>query len=170
MEIQARKMKKRFEEEELCRVGQVIQFRLSEYDRTKVDYHNLTAMIVDVKRHTRRGGQDMPLKNPKYRVATKKGYLDKWLDAPSFRTVMLLTASPMMADLDGVVDMYLDKLLHPTTIRKMARLHSLVPGGQGMKKCGCRGECSESRRCKCFRNNMFCTSRCHPRNIKCKNC
>ena len=40
-------------------------------------------------------------------------------------------------------------------------------GGQGFTKCNCAGNCS-SKRCKCFKSDLKCNSRCH-NSLSCKN-
>ena len=169
---QAEKMKRsvRARHDMELKVGHVVQYRLSEFDRTKVDYQNMTAMVVAVKSTTDRRGSKKPLKYPKYRIATRHGYLDKWLDVPCLGVVDLLTARPILANLEGVADMYRAGQLTGQKLRALARKSSLVPGGQGMIKCGCRTDRTLKNRCKCRRAGRLCGRRCHRGNTKCRNC
>ena len=170
LEMQANKMRRRANRlHEDLRVGEVVQFGLSDFDRTKIDYRNLTAMVVEVRTNYMKRGNKRPLVRPKYRIATKEGYLDRWLDRECLRGVDTLTAEPSMASLERVVDLYEDNRLRPLRMRGIARAVSLVKGGQGMRRCNCEGDCSR-RNCSCKRGNVLCNSRCHKGNRKCKNC
>ena len=53
------------------------------------------------------------------------------------------------AGLEGVVDRYHSGLLPEATQRSLARAGSLVPGGQGMRRCDCQGKC-DTKRCACM--------------------
>ena len=169
MQKQAKEMRKRARKHHGdLQVGEVVQYGLSDFDRTRVDYKNLTAMVVEVRRHYKKEGIRRPLVHPKYHIATKHGYLDKWLDRECLRACDTLTARPSMVSLDGVAELHDDRKLKPLTLRAIARAVSLVPGGQGMTRCNCEGDCS-NRKCSCKRAGVSCNSRCHKGNCKCKN-
>ena len=105
--------------------------------------------------------------DPKYRVATKHGYLKTWMDRSYVNPVESLTVEA--AGLEGIVDRYHSGLLPEATQRSLARAGSLVLGGQGMRRCDCQGTC-DTKRCACFKNGQACNSRCHKNNTQCKNC
>ena len=52
--------------------------------------------------------------------------------------------------------------------REAARVVSAV-GGQGHSvRCDCRGKC-DSKRCKCVKEGVYCSSKCHRGNACCEN-
>ena len=52
------------------------------------------------------------------------------------------------------------------TLREAASQQSMS-GGQGFKKCNCKGGC-KTKKYSCFKNNILCNSRCHS-NLVCTN-
>ena len=45
------------------------------------------------------------------------------------------------------------------SLRAAAKAES-ISGGQGFSRCQCTGNC-KTKRCKCFKSNVKCNSKCH---------
>ena len=73
-------------------VGDVVQIALDNVDLAKVDNKNLTCVVVELKTETG-DKKRKKLDDPKYRVATKHGYLNTWMDRSYVNLVESLSAS-----------------------------------------------------------------------------
>jgi len=87
-------------------------------------------------------------KDGKLHVATKHGFLDRWLERNCIQATLY--------SLLKVDEEYSLRAL----VRVLVRVDS-VGKGQGYQKCSCRQKCT-SKRCACFKNSLGCNSACHP--------
>jgi hypothetical protein len=111
-------------------VGCVVQVTLKNMDSTKVDGKNITLVVVE-----------KPMQNLYSRV-----YI-----------TVVKDACPKSLGMDTILTCWKGKAT--VTEREAAASTSLV-GGQGVKRCGCRGSC-DTKRCACKKEGRFCGSDCH---------
>ena len=78
-----------------------------------------------------------------WKLGCKSGVLDQWYSRNQFMSV---------------ADVALETEI---SLRTAAKQESMG-GGQGYFKCNCTGNC-QTKRCKCFKANLKCNSRCHNR-------
>ena len=147
---QANKMQKRMvlpAGEELLRVGTIVLLEAPEVDRARLDNTQIVTVIVKV---SSRG---------LYRVATQQGVLKPWYHGSSL--VPRPESTPKNHGLEAILhkaQTYGLMGLPELSITQAVRGQSVV-GGQGFKKCGCKGAC-DNNRCKCRAANVLCNSRC----------
>lgn len=117
------------------KVGDNVLVTIPSVDRGRGDVTNLLSIIIEEK-------------NGKFRVATKEGVLNTWLERNCLAATKCfsLTATNIRTSV-----MY--------SIRELVRLGS-VGTGRGYRRCNFRGNCT-SKKCTCQKNNMICNSTCH---------
>lgn len=115
--------------------GDNVLVTVSEFDRGRGDPPNLIGVVIQEK-------------EGKYKIGTKHGIIQNWLERNSLATTKYAKLS--------VNDVPLSK---ETSVRELVRLGS-VGTGQGYKRCTCKKDC-KSARCKCFKNGFVCNSACH---------
>nr|CAH7758792.1 unnamed protein product [Callosobruchus chinensis] len=115
-------------------VGDNVLLGISEFDRGRGDPANLIGIVLAEK-----GG--------KFKVGTKHGIVDTWLERNSLQSTKFKKLK-----LNDVPN-------YETNIRTLVRKGS-VGFGQGYKRCNCSRMCN-SKRCKCVKTNYLCNSACH---------
>ena len=108
-------------------VGCVVQVTLKNMDSTKVDGKNIALVVVEKVTHI----NNAP---PKYRLACAKGPMQNLYT--SVYITVVKDACPKSIGLDSILSCWKGKAT--VTERGAAASTSLV-GGQGVKRCGCRG-------------------------------
>jgi len=88
-------------------------------------------------------------KEGKLRLATKYGFLDRWLERNSVHAT---------AHKSVTVGNVLEEKEY--SLRELVR-HDSVGMSRGYRKCCCRGNCM-SKKCLCLKNGLGCNSGCHP--------
>lgn len=142
-------------------VGDIVQLKIPDVDRGKMDASCLTAIVIEV---TEAG---------MFRLATRAGVIRPCMNAASLQLVPSSVA-PSSLGLEGILDNDMALLKDdngawkdPKPIRTHANAAS-VTGGQGMTKCSCTGKCNTNH-CSCRRAGRECSSRCHNKNNVCCN-
>ncbi len=108
-------------------VGRVVQVTLKNMDSTKVDGKNITLVVVEKVSHI----NNAP---PKYRLVCAKRPMQNHYT--SVYITVVKDACPKSLGLDSILSCWKGKAT--VTERGAAASTSLV-GGQGVKRCGCRG-------------------------------
>ena len=137
-------------------VGDIVQIGISNADLAKTDCKNLTLMVVQEVTHKKAP--------PQYRLANKSFQMKNLYGLGSITIVK--DANPKLLNLEGVLDSYqgLPKFGERQAARQMS-----IAGGQGVKRCNCKGICL-SKLCSCFKNGSKCAPACHKGSRNCKNC
>jgi len=140
-------------------VKSIVKFNLHEVDCTKVDPKTLTFVVVQKKEG--RGSNA-----PQFRLANSAGVLKGWIHQSHITPVP--NVSMKLMQLEAAYEGW--KGMSEMTQREIAAAGSMV-GGQGKKKCGCKGNCNTNK-CCCYANGRLCGSSCHQGkdNSNCKNC
>ena len=100
------------------------------------------------------------------RIATKAGVLKDCFSPSHVNRLDGVSNNRVINGLDGVFREW--EGIPRVTVQKAARFVS-KSGGQGYSRCGCQvGKC-DSKRCKCFRTTVKCTSKCKCNVNKCCN-
>ena len=81
-------------------------------------------------------------------------------------TTVLKDVDPKVIALDGVLTSYQGL---PQLHKRSAARHMLNAGGQGIKRCNCRGAYS-NKQCFYFKAGRKCAPRCYKSNHNCQNC
>lgn len=115
-------------------VGDNVLLGISEFDRGRGDPANLIGVVIAEK-------------DGKFRIGTKHGIADNWLEKNSLQPTKFKRLK-----LSDVPD-------HEHNIRMLVRKSS-VGSGQGYKRCNCTKTCN-SMRCKCLKAGFMCNSACH---------
>lgn len=89
-----------------------------------------------------------------YKLGNKHGTLQQLYTRNQFSVCPI-----PIVHLDEVLDVY-------KSLREISGQMS-NSGGQGYKKCSCKGNC-DNNRCKCKSSNILCSSKCHA-SMTCKN-
>ena len=121
-----------------AKVGDTVLLAIPDLDRGRCEFPNLTAIVVEV--HD--GGL--------YKLGCKTGILDSFYTRNQF--------SPTQESFLTLEDVNLDKVIPLRT----AASEESMGGGQGFFRCTCTGKCI-TKRCKCFKADRKCNSRCHNR-------
>lgn len=116
-------------------IGDSITLSVPSVDKGPLDFRNILGIIVDKK-------------NDLYQVGTEAGILKGWFPRPEIQKSGVTTMSS--ADIPQGIFI---------TLREAATSQS-QSGGQGFKKCNCKGQCMTNR-CSCFKAQLKCGSRCH---------
>ena len=116
-------------------VGDNVAVPISYADRGRGAPRNILGIIVDRDEH------DM------YRIAVKAGILSTKYSRNQFH----LCPQRLFNDSDVNTE---------CTIPLRQALKSTASGGQGFLRCDCKKQC-QTKRCKCFKANRLCNSRCH---------
>ena len=145
-ELQAQKMVKRSRRVLTeAKVGDNVTVPIPNVDRGRTDPKNLIGVIVE------RDSQEL------YQIATKSGVLDGKFSRNQF-------------DICGYALYSIEDMDMQTTLplRKAVQEVSTC-GGQGFVRCNCHGtrRC-QTKRCKCFKSQLKCNSRCHSK-LPCNN-
>jgi hypothetical protein len=136
-------------------VGCVVQVGIPEVDRGKVDFHNLTLVVVNIeKKHT----------DQMYRLASRHGVFAKLCCRTDLNP--LLNADPVLFVVDFILKNW--KTMKIMTLAKLVQEDLVTERGQGMARCSCKGEC-KPQKCSCFKAGRQCTSKCHVRSTTCTN-
>ena len=122
-------------------IGDCVNVFVPSFDRGRGDPANLTGVVIDIK-------------DGRYKIGTKGGIIENWLERNSFESI----------DYHGLSGNEVPST--EMSIRALVRTLS-VGCGQGFKKCSCKSRC-DNRKCSCFKNNFLCNSSCHP-NRSCDN-
>ena len=125
---------KRFKE---AQVGDTVLVPIPDLDRGRCEYPNLKAIILE-----------MHPNGSMWRLGCKSGVLDQWYSRNQFQ--------PTLEKFMNVEDVDIEK---EVSLRAAARAES-IGGGQGYFRCNCTGNC-KTKRCKCYKDNLKCNSRCH---------
>ncbi|CAF1659196.1 unnamed protein product, partial [Didymodactylos carnosus] len=128
----------------LMTVGDFVGIKIDKVDRTNTEPKILPCTIVEKKEHT-------------VKVACVFGIIDAWW---SFDDVIFLSSVP-----NDLVTLKLNDLDEITLITA-SRLY--VRGNANGMVCSCKSGC-KSKHCKCVRNNVKCSTKCHKANICCQN-
>lgn len=115
--------------------GDNVLVTVSEFDRGRGDPPNIIGVVIEEK-------------EGKYKVGTKHGIIQNWLE----RNSLAITKYNNLSVKDVPVNI-------EASIRELVRLGS-VGTGQGYKRCSCKKDCKTAR-CKCFKNGFICNSACH---------
>jgi hypothetical protein len=144
---QAERMVKRSRKEHVAgSVGDNVTIPIPLFDRGRGDPRNLLGVIID-----------RDVTNDLYRIAVKSGILNGKFSRNQFDlcSQVLLSASDVSTEIE-------------MSLREAVQLQSLC-GGQGFTKCNCKGTSScATNKCKCFKANLKCNSRCHS-SLTCSN-
>ncbi len=127
-----------------AKAGDTVMVPIPEVDRGRAEFRNLKAVVLSAE------------ENGLYRIGTRHGTLHQLYSRNQF--------IPCVESFMGLDEVVKDK---EVSLREAARLDS-IGTGQGFFKCNCSGSCKNGR-CKCFKADVKCNSRCHGTNSKCKN-
>ena len=133
------------------KVGDIVHVGMATVDQTKVDGKNLTLVVVQINT------------TGLCTLAAKNGVLKT--KYPYHRISVVKNAT---VDLMGLKDAFEGWTGMPKISERKASRSTSIVGGQGVVKCDCRGLC-DTRRCKCFKADRKCNSRCHRNNDDCTN-
>ena len=135
LEKQAEKMKKESDKKfGEASVGTTVRVPVPEVDRGKGDHRSILGVVLESD-------------NGFYKIGTRSGVLKSKMVRSQFDTCREKIISS-----DEVPD-------KEYAIRTIATSQSLGTG-QGFFKCSCKQNC-QTNRCKCFKNNVLCNSKCH---------
>jgi len=144
---QAERMVKRSRKEHVAgSVGDNVTIPIPLFDRGRGDPRNILGLIID-----------RDVTNDLYQIGVKSGILNGKFSRNQFDlcSQVLLSASDVSTKRE-------------ISLREAVQLQS-VCGGQGFTKCNCKGTSScATNRCKCFKANLKCNSRCHS-SLTCSN-
>lgn len=117
-------------------VGDSVRVTLPDVDRGRADPRNILFAIVAIE------------DEQYYKLGNKYGTL------PQLYTRNQFGVCPIsLIPLDEVVPI-------EKSLREIAGLISDGSGGQGYKRCSCKGKC-DTNRCKCKSSTILCNSKCH---------
>ncbi|KAG8462535.1 hypothetical protein KFE25_010360 [Diacronema lutheri] len=137
------------------KAGSIVQVSVANVDRGKLDPTNATLVVVELVKKA---------KVVLYRVANCGGVCkDLYLRA---YVRPLSNVSPAQIGLDTVLNSW--RTLPTVPLRTLATAESAT-GGQGMRRCSCKGKCNTAK-CTCSKAGHRCNSRCHKGNATCTNC
>ena len=125
---------KRFKEAE---INGTVLVPIPDVDRGRCDYPNLKAIVLE--------------QHPNghlWKLGCESGVLDQWYSRNQFQ--------PTTTKFMTVSEVPLEKEI---SLRAAAKAES-ISGGQGFSRCQCTGNC-KTKRCKCFKSNVKCNSKCH---------
>lgn len=124
-------------------IGDLVQIKIPEIDRTHSDRKILPCKILEV------------LENDTYRIGSKSGII-----RVTYNVNELLPLGPdIFPELDDIPSTFI-------SIREASIMQS--SSQMGNVKCNCKSACDKNH-CKCKKVNVSCGSSCHPKNQKCKN-
>ena len=118
-------------------INDTVLVPIPDVDRGRCDFPNIKAVVVE--KH-----KDGHL----WKLGTKSGVLDQWYSRNQFQ--------PTLEKFLSIEEIPMDKEI---SLRAAARSES-VTGGQGYARCNCTGDC-KTKRCKCFKSQVSCNSKCH---------
>lgn len=116
-------------------IGDNALVRIPEFDRGRADPANMIVAVLAVD-------------DERVTVGTKHGILNRQLERNALDITKVKSIST-----SEVPNIHL-------SLREMVKENS-VGSGQGFRRCLCRQSC-KSNRCTCFKNNVICSSSCHP--------
>jgi len=119
------------------KMGDDVLLDIPIFDRGRGDPPRLIAVVVEEKEGI-------------LRVATKHGFLDRWLERNSVHATAHKSLMVEDARTSG----------SEHSLHELVRMDS-VGVGQGYRRCSCRQNCATNR-CACRKNNLGCNSACHP--------
>ena len=127
--------------------GSIVQVPLADYISTKVDGKTLTLVVVQ---KTKKGNGPAY-----YRLACKLGPMKGLY--PQAKVSLVPHGTMDMWGLREVFDSWRGKaeVSEPQAARCVS-----IGGGQGKKRCGCRGKCNTNL-CSCYKWGRVCGSQCH---------
>ena len=135
-------------------LGDVVQVPLHTSDQTKVDGKYLLAVVVEV------------LTTGQLRCACSTGVLSRPY-AP--HSVTALKGASNDRKICGLEDAFMGwQGMQKIKEREAARAVSLVQGQGHAIRCDCKGKCA-NKQCKCVKNGVLCSSKCHRGNTCCEN-
>jgi len=118
------------------KIGDYVLLKVDGVDRSAADASNLLCIILEKK-------------NDLFKLGTKAGVLEGYFAFNSFEKTEIVT--------DFTKEDIPDKVL---PARSAVRALS-VGHGQGVMRCNCKkGDC-RSGKCRCFKANQICQSKCH---------
>ena len=131
-------------------VGVIAKLKAADVDRVRIDPTGIIVVVVEV---TERG---------MYCCATDAGVITPVFHCGDLEYMEHTT--PLNHNLHLVLQNWntLPSISVPQAVRKQS-----VLGGQGFKKCACKGGC-KSNSCACKKAGILCNSRCH-KNLACSN-
>ena len=132
----------------------VAQVSVDRVDRTKLDPHVATLVVVEVVTE--------PSGRTRYRLACDAGVITTVYNRGDIR--LLPRSTPELHGLRAALEGW--RGLPKVGIRAAMRALSRVTNGQGMRRCSCTGTCLKGK-CACRKAGFECNSRCHPRNTRC---
>lgn len=124
--------------------GECVSLAVPKVDRGPLDFGNILGVVMSIK-------------NGVYQIGTGQGVIKGWYP----RTDIGISQSRSISKEDVPVNKFI-------TLREAAAKQSLT-GGQGFQKCNCQPSVSQckTKRCRCFKENRLCNSRCHSKNTCC---
>lgn len=117
------------------KVGDNALLKIPEFDRGRADPANMVVVVTKVE-------------DGRVTVGTKHGILDHQLERNALDVTKLKSVTT--ADVPDI----------PLSLREMVKKDS-VGSGQGFRRCMCTQNC-RTNRCSCVKNNIICSSSCHP--------
>ncbi|KAJ1640132.1 hypothetical protein T492DRAFT_932057 [Pavlovales sp. CCMP2436] len=135
--------------------GSVVHVSVANVDRGKLDPTNTTLVVVELVEKK---------KIVLYRVAGCHGVCKDLYTRAYVR--LLSDVSPVRLGLDTVLR---DWRSMPTVPLRTLVTAASASGGQGMRRCSCKGKC-DNNKCACSKAGQRCNSRCHKGNATCTNC
>ena len=135
--------------------GSVVQVSVANVDRGKLDPTNATLVVVELVEKK---------KIVLYRVAGCHGVCKDLFARAYVR--LLPDVSPAHLGLDTVLR---DWRTMPTVPLRTLVTAASATGGQGMRRCSCKGKC-DNNKCACSKAGHRCNSRCHKGSTTCTNC
>ena len=120
-----------------AQVGDTVLVPIPDLDRGRCEYPNLKGIILE-----------MHPNGSMWKIGCKSGVLDQWYSRNQFQ--------PTLEKFMNVEDVDIEK---EVSIRAES-----IGGGQGCFLCNCTGNC-KTKRCKCYKDNLKCNSRCHNQEV-----
>ena len=132
-----RKLEKSVERFKPADIGETVLVPIPDLDRGRCEYPNLKAIVLENHEN-----------GHLWRLGCRSGVLDQWYSRNQFQPTIekFITADEVPLGIE-------------ISLRAAAKAES-IGGGQGYLRCNCTGNC-KTKRCKCFKENLKCNSRCH---------
>ena len=131
-------------------VGDLVLFRTDDVDRGMADAQNILCVIIDKK-------------NDLFQLGSRAGVLDSYVACNSIEKTNLVTEFNEEFIPKKKTGEYVF-----VSSREAVRILS-IGHGQGFLKCACTGDCATNR-CSCRKAELKCSSKCHEKQYKCRNC
>lgn len=116
-------------------VGNCVTVAVPEFNRRRGYPVNVVKVVLEIH------------KDNKYRIGTKAGIIDNWLERNCFELVSFVGLRKTDVP---------DKM---ASLREIVKTMS-IGTGQGFRKCACKTNCATNK-CRCFKDILRCNSDCH---------